>query len=51
MKYYVDLHAIVNGNLTVTEGHDLAHKLEDHLKKTIPNLEDILIHIEPDTYI
>lgn len=46
--YWVDLHAIVDGNLTVREGHDLAHQLKDHLRKKIPEIQDVLIHIEPD---
>jgi divalent metal cation (Fe/Co/Zn/Cd) transporter len=29
MQYHVDLHATVNSNITVKEGHDLAHKLKD----------------------
>lgn len=48
MKYYVDLHAIVNSTLTVKEGHAIAHNLKDNLKKEIPELGDVLIHIEPD---
>lgn len=47
MKYHVDLHAIVHGNLSVTKGHELAHKLKDTLRKEIPGLGHILIHIEP----
>ncbi len=47
MKYYVDLHARVDGNISVKEGHTLAHKLKDYLLKTIPNLGNVLIHIEP----
>lgn len=47
MKYHVDLHAHVKGDLTVTEGHDIAHKLKDTLLKRIPNLGNVLIHIEP----
>lgn len=50
MKYQVDLHAIVDGNITVTEGHDLAHKLQDALHENMPELGYILIHIEPDVY-
>lgn len=46
-KYHVDLHAIVNGKLTVKEGHDLAHRLKDTLREEIPNLGHVLIHIEP----
>ena len=48
MKYHVDLHAIVDGNSTVKEGHDLAHKLKDTLKTEIIELGHILIHIEPN---
>ena len=47
MKYYVDLHAQVSGDLTVKEGHDIAHALKDTLLKKIPQLENVLIHIEP----
>ncbi|NKI27229.1 cation transporter [Arenibacter sp. 6A1] len=46
-KYHVDLHAMVNGDISVTEGHDISHKLKDTLLKDIPNLGNILIHIEP----
>ncbi|MCG9791142.1 cation diffusion facilitator family transporter [Flavobacterium algicola] len=48
MVYHVDLHARVNSEITVREGHELAHKLQDHLKLKIPKLGSILIHIEPD---
>jgi len=48
MKYHVDLHAIVDGDISVKEGHDIAHKLKDYLRKEIPNLGHVLIHIEPD---
>ncbi|MCW2119758.1 cation diffusion facilitator family transporter [Flavobacterium sp. 7A] len=48
MVYHVDLHARVSSEITVREGHDLAHQLKDHLKHEIPKLGNILIHIEPD---
>ena len=47
MKYHVDLHAIVNANLTVREGHDISHLLKDTLRAEIPELGHVLIHIEP----
>lgn len=47
MKYHVDLHATVDANITVKQGHDLAHKLEDTLREEIPQLGHIIIHIEP----
>ncbi len=48
MKYHVDLHAIVNGAISVKEGHEISHQLKDHLINTIPNLSHVLIHIEPE---
>ncbi len=48
MKYHVDLHVIVNAKITVSEGHRIAHDLKDHLKNQIPQLADVLIHVEPD---
>ena len=47
MKYHVDLHATVDANISVKHGHDLAHRLKDVLKKDIPGLGHVLIHIEP----
>jgi len=47
LKYHVDLHANVNGELSVREGHDIAHRLKDKLMLEIPNLADVLIHVEP----
>jgi cation diffusion facilitator family transporter len=51
IKYHVDLHAIVDGNISVTEGHKLAHNLKNTLKKNLPNMGHILIHVEPTEYI
>jgi cation diffusion facilitator family transporter len=48
MKYHVDLHATVDANLTVKQGHDIAHLLKDTLRKEIPELGHVLIHIEPN---
>jgi divalent metal cation (Fe/Co/Zn/Cd) transporter len=48
MKYHVDLHIIVNGDLSVKQGHLIAHTLKDHLQKKLTQLADVLIHIEPN---
>lgn len=48
MQYHVDLHAIVDANISVKEGHDLAHKLKDTLRQEIPQLGHVLIHVEPN---
>jgi cation diffusion facilitator family transporter len=48
MHYIVDLHVIVQKDLTVFEGHQIAHDVKDSLMKDIPDIADILIHIEPN---
>jgi cation diffusion facilitator family transporter len=48
MQYHVDLHAIVDANISVKEGHELAHKLKDTLRLEIPELGHVLIHVEPN---
>lgn len=47
MLHHVDLHAIVDGRISVKGGHDLAHALQDHLREAIPGLGKVLIHVEP----
>ncbi|MFV0529832.1 MAG: cation diffusion facilitator family transporter [Flavobacteriales bacterium] len=47
-NYHVDLHIIVDAEISVKEGHNIAHKLKDYLENKIPNLEHILIHVEPN---
>ena len=48
MKFHVDLHAIIDGSISVKKGHDISHDLKDHLRNKLPNLGHVLIHIEPD---
>ena len=47
MKFHVDLHARVEGEISVRDGHDIAHLLKDTLRKELPELGHVLIHIEP----
>ncbi len=48
MKYLVDLHAKVDAEIPVRQGHEIAHRLTDVLKKEIPLIGYVLIHIEPE---
>ncbi|WP_417612047.1 cation diffusion facilitator family transporter [Owenweeksia hongkongensis] len=50
MTYHVDLHAIVDAQITVAEGHHISHLLKDKLMYELPELADVLVHIEPDDY-
>lgn len=47
MKYHVDLHAVVNAEISVREGHLIAHRLKDTLRQEMLELGHVLIHIEP----
>jgi cation diffusion facilitator family transporter len=47
MIYHVDLHAIVDASISVKAGHAIAHKLKDTLRQELPELGNVLIHIEP----
>ena len=47
MRYFIDLHIEVNGDFTVRQGHDIAHALKARLMKDLPEVADVLIHVEP----
>lgn len=47
LTYHVDLHLIVDGEISVTKGHDIAHRLKNELQHQIPEISDVLIHVEP----
>jgi cation diffusion facilitator family transporter len=45
--FYVDLHVEVEPNLTVRDGHDIAHRVQAALRASNPRIVDVLVHIEP----
>ena len=45
--YIVDLDIEVEGNMTVTESHDLGTLVEKSIKEQIENIYDVMLHIEP----
>lgn len=47
MTFHVDLHVVVDGELTVNKGHEIAHDLKNTLLQELPDIADILIHVEP----
>jgi len=44
--FFAEIHIEVKPDRTVKAGHDIAHEVKSHLKEEIPNLQDILIHVE-----
>lgn len=45
--YFVDLDVLVDGSITVKQGHDIAHRVQDHLRQELPMITRTLIHVEP----
>ncbi|MGV3557076.1 cation diffusion facilitator family transporter [Larkinella arboricola] len=46
-EYFIDLHVQVAGELTVSQGHDIAHAVKDAILEAKPAVYDVLVHIEP----
>lgn len=51
MKYQVDLHAIVDAQISVLKGHQISHNLKDYLLHEMPEIANVLVHIEPNSVI
>jgi cation diffusion facilitator family transporter len=45
--YYVDIHIEVDGKLSVTEGHRIAHLVKDALLESNLRITNVLVHVEP----
>jgi cation diffusion facilitator family transporter len=46
-KYYVDLHVEVDGRISVTSGHRIAHEVEAEILAALPSIAKVIIHVEP----
>ncbi|MGE0355298.1 MAG: cation diffusion facilitator family transporter [Burkholderiales bacterium] len=44
-KSFVDVHILVPGSMSVHDGHDLAHRLEQQIEAALPHVE-VLTHLE-----
>jgi len=47
LNYVVDLHVVVDGDISVRDGHDIAHRVKDALRQSPLKIADVLVHIEP----
>ena len=45
--YLVDINIGVRPDLPVTDAHDLAHQVEEHLRDGNPHLSAVFVHVEP----
>lgn len=46
-QFYVDLKICVDKNLSVEEGHNLASQAKKSILKSMKNIKDVLIHVNP----
>jgi cation diffusion facilitator family transporter len=49
-EYFVDIHVVVNGDLTVREGHKIGHDVKDFIMLHKPLVYNVLTHIEPNEF-
>lgn len=46
-QYLMDMHLHVPGDLSVREAHDLSGRVKGAIRAALPEVRDVLIHIEP----
>jgi cation diffusion facilitator family transporter len=47
--YQAEIHIVVDGELSVNEGHTIAKRVESCLKNDMDDFENVIIHIDPST--
>ncbi len=47
LQHLIDIHVEVNGDLSVREEHEIAHRVKDALLVSEHRIADVLVHIEP----
>jgi len=45
--FYVDMHVEVDPQMTVQRAHEIAHDVKDEVRRELPAVHDVLVHIEP----
>ncbi|TWT46228.1 Ferrous-iron efflux pump FieF [Phycisphaerae bacterium RAS1] len=45
--YWIDMHVEVDPQMTVRDSHRIAHEVKDHIRRGLPSVRDVLVHIEP----
>ncbi len=47
VDYFVDLDVLCNPDLTIREGHEIAHDVGERLHAEFPQVRKVLVHVEP----
>ncbi len=45
--FFVDMHLEVDPRMTVQQAHEVAHEVKDRIRRELPTVYDVLVHIEP----
>lgn len=51
LKYHVDLHLEVDPEMTVHESHEIATEVRFAIKRDLPWVADVLVHVEPSPLV
>ena len=43
----IDLHVLVNPDTSTKQSHEIAHNVENAIKRAFPDVRDVIVHIEP----
>lgn len=46
-RIYIDMHILVDGNMTVEESHEMQHQIELKIKELVNNQAHVIMHVEP----
>jgi cation diffusion facilitator family transporter len=46
-QYLVDMHIEVDPEMTVQQGHGIAHQVKSRVREAVPLVNDVLVHVEP----
>ncbi len=46
-EYLVDMHVEVDPQMTVLRSHEIAHQVKDNVRRDLPAVSDVLVHVEP----
>jgi divalent metal cation (Fe/Co/Zn/Cd) transporter len=46
-KLFITLEALVDGDLSITEAHELSTRLQEAIRAGVPNVGEALVHLEP----
>ncbi len=47
LGYFVELHVVVDGNMSVHRGHEIGHQVKDALLASDLGILDVVVHVEP----